>query len=416
MKHAVMFRQQVITNLAKIRNGVPGAVLNFNIAALGYNRNINDYGDGVEDDNELYQELNDGVMAEETFDNLKHELDLAFGGQCESSDDEDDALQDPSHLFSYVEKRFTEDDISDDIAKIIINEPDEMRERKCEACRRRFMLKESFEQHLKECIELKLLKFITENHHLLTIRTARTISAHDYVRRTIFSLKKLVKSLALCYMEVTDVPPNDDVRNMLVKQKIADDATNDKSNYVNSKNNWNNSMELKSITDGGGGVHAKHIRNQLERIVSHSPNRNNGGASTSFTPPSPPPFSPILPLSDSENGITPTPPSTNSLSSLISTISRAARIHQSSPIETIVAQCSPCLESFTSLALFEEHNQRFHNTACSTPSIASDVSSPPPLESNRLEVIRSPVSTVDVLNNDERNTLLERLAGKLNKF
>lgn len=120
----------------------------------------------------------------ETFDDLKHELDLAFGGPCDSSDEDDDgedsgngmgSSNDPAVLFSYTQKRFTEDDILDIGdgcgGKILITEPDEMRERKCDAYRERFMLKESFEQHFKECIELKLLTFITEGYQLVGIRT-----------------------------------------------------------------------------------------------------------------------------------------------------------------------------------------------------------------------------------------------------
>lgn len=412
-----MFRQQIINNIAKIKNGESSAVLNFNIAALGYNRN--NYNDEVDDTdkNELYQEFNDVVLAEETFDNLKHELDVAFGGQCDSSGDESDANEDPSHLFSYVEKRFTEDDISDDIAKIIINEPDEMRERKCEACRRRFMLKESFEQHLKECIELKLLVFITENHQLLVIRKNRTISAHDYVRRTIFSLKKLVKSLALCYKEVTDVlPTSDDVKNLLAKQKTTNDATNDKNINVSKKNNWNNSMDLKILKDGSDIK--RNDQKRLEHIVNtfHCENDRNN----LFTSVTQPPFSPILPLYDATNGIPPVPLSNKKSSSMASISSITNRIHQSSPLETIAAQCGHCLESFNSLALFEDHNRRFHNITHSTPvTVPSNVraDTPPLLELNRIQLIRSPQpSTIDILNNDERNTLLERLAGKSNNF
>lgn len=194
----------------------------------------------------------------DTFDNLKLELEQAFGGECDESDEDED---DPnaSILFNYKEKSFKEDDISNFDSNIIITVPDEMRERKCDSCRQRFMLKESFEQHLKDCIELKFNKFVTEGQHLLTMRKSRTLSANEFVRRMIFALKKMVKSLASCYKEVSDGPPT-----------ISDDKLSKKTNLFDltidtdkSKNSLNNGIQQASSTEGIDR-NSRHLLNLLE--------------------------------------------------------------------------------------------------------------------------------------------------------
>lgn len=412
-----MFRQQILNN-TKNRTTNSAAVLNNNVAASGYNRfNRASEGDQYfnhkqmyDDDNGVDQVPFDGAnMADDTFDDLKHELDLAFGGPCDSADEDDsddgpEAANDASVLFSYTEKRFTEDDISDigrnGDRKFIITVPDEMRERKCDACRKRFMLKESFEQHLKECIELKLLVFITESHQLLTIRKAKSLSAHEFVRRMIFSLKKMIKSLALCYKEVADVP--DDMKNT----KVTDDIRN---NLLSIKDNWNNSNDLDVAV-----LAAEPNKNYLN-LLEGKPNvliKKNQFAKPSLIPPEQPILSPIpiVPDVGNHSNLTAKQPHapSNLLNHLMPAIQQNARIHQSSPIETIVAQCSPCSESFTSLGLFEEHNRQFHNMARNSPSTVSNASSTPP-EFN-FTVIKSSSKSNDILNADERNTLLERLA------
>lgn len=423
MKHAIMFRKQVINNIMFVKNGGQKlSVLNNCTSAAAYNR-----ADGYEkvdydNDNGFGNEIDNVLLAEETFDDLKHELDLAFGGPCDSSDDEDDSdangvgsSNDPAVLFSYTEKRFTEDDILDIGdgcgGKILITEPDEMRERKCDACRKRFMLKESFEQHLKECIELKLLTFIIEGYQLVGIRRSRSLSAHEFVRRNIFSLKKLIKSLALCYKEVTDVTmTNDDINNVLSKNSKLDElVSNNLSNLNSVRENLNNLTESAvdglSIKDSLNLLQGKQNilirKNQIQKTPIPRPmfdsTNDIGSAATN-------------------NGSVQFPASKNLLRQLVPNMQHSARIYHSSPIETMVALCSPCGQSFTSLGLFEEHNRQFHNTTRSTPSIASNGSStstPPELN---LSTLKHSTNSADILNADERNTLLERLASRSIKF
>lgn len=413
MKHAIMFRQQVINNSNFMKNGASHSVLNNNPAAAAYNRGRYFNAEPLDDDVDFDHEIDNALLAEETFDDLKHELDLAFGGPGDSSDDDDDDEgDDPTVLFSYTEKRFTEDDILDVGdqcgGKIFISEPAQIRERKCDACRKRFMLKDTFEQHLKECIELKLLKFITDSYQLLTIRKARSLSAHEFVRRVIFALKKLVKSLAIYYKGVIDVPTPfqpivDDVKNVLLKStKTIDANTNDRYNFVSIKDNWNNATEIANASDGVPNKNSFNLlkgkanilikKNPIERELFVRSDEINKSS-----------FPNAKKSHDSKNFLRHLMPSVQN-----------ARIYQSSPIETIVAQCSPCSESFTSLALFEEHNRQFHNMTRLSPSTISTASSTPP-ELN-VPIIRAASNAADTLNADERNTLLERLASRSIQF
>lgn len=422
MKHAIMFRKQVINNVMFVKNGGKKlSVLNNFTSASAYNRGIDHDGVNGDTDNGFGNEIDNAMLAAETFDDLKHELDLAFGGPYESSDEEEDididgnGQKDPAVLFSYTEKRFTEDDILDlgdgCDGKILITEPDEMRERKCDACRQRFMLKESFEQHLKECIELKLCTFITEGYQLVSIRRLRSLSAHEFVRRNIFALKKLIKSLALCYKEVTDFTiTNDDINNVLSKTSKLDDLmSNNLTKFHSAKDNLNNATDTMddapAIRDSLNFLQGKQNvlirKNQIQKAPIPRPVLE----SISDTDPA---------TISGGNGVPPA--SKNILRQMVPSVQHGTRIYQSSPIEKVAALCSPCGQSFTSLGLFEEHNRQYHNTARSTPSIASNASFPPSPPDLNLSAISFASQSSDILNADERNTLLERLTSRSIKF
>lgn len=459
MKHAVMFRQQIINNTKYISSHPDAAarILNNNLAACNHRFNTMNDPDDSDEQQQMNVDWNNTNFADETFDNLKFELDSAFGGAYESSDeDEDDEDDDPSTnatlLFDYKEKKFEEDDISDlsclksANSKILITIPNEMRERKCDACRKRFMLKETFDQHLKECIELKLLTFITEGYQLLMIRRARTLSANDFVRRVIFSLKKLVKSLTFCYNEIVDVSQQDDKN---VKKSKFSDVAGDiaKVTIGNIKNNLNN-------VDGGDsypnssethfdGEQSRNFLNLLEgkpnvliqknhlnqTMFSNLPTMDGVSPLRDVTPPiissdhsmssnkisfnknrQLPSKRTILNNNSNDNGIS----GKNKLKNYFELDpSNPARVRRATPVETVIAQCSPCSESFTSLQLFEDHNRQYHNIATSSSSTASNSSQSPHMMMMTTPSDRnSPVVKKDALNADERNKLLQLLTIK----
>lgn len=385
LKHAITFRKQVMTNSQWLRQSAhsgsnyPGCMIQpFNMKILAQDQ---------EDPMNDCCAWNDMNLAPEsdTFDNLKLELEQAFGGECDESDEDED--EDPD-LFNYKEKSFKEDDISNFDSNIIITVPDEMRERKCDACRQRFMLKESFEQHLKECIELKFNKFVTEGHQLLTMRKSRTLSANEFVRRMIFALKKMVKSLASCYKEVSDGPST-----------ISDDKLSKKSNLFDStidadqsKNSMNNGIQQSASTEDID-PNSKHLLNLLEgrpNICIQKNvleiNRHNAITNIDYTA-----FQSNIVLDNKKETVNYSkafnehdntynvrqlnqimPPKT----SIGSPLPIRIKQERQPPEATVtIAQCSQCCESFTSLQQFEEHIRDLHNSrSVSSQSPISGVS------------------------------------------
>lgn len=180
---------------------------------------------------EKFYPINETNVNKATYENLKAELDLFFedNNDLDTDDSEDDQSNDVNeynpnrftktdttktaihNFFNYSEKIFEEDDLSD-FNRIEINQPDDYKERKCHACKCRFMLLESFESHMKECIQAKLVSFITDCHQLLIVKRHKAVSTAEFMRRMIFSLKNIVKSLALSYRVITKKQPmNPDV-------------------------------------------------------------------------------------------------------------------------------------------------------------------------------------------------------------
>lgn len=371
LKHAVSFRKQVIHNNRSLRQS---AFSNSNYAS-GFAEPFNMKMLMQDDDDGLNGDWNDMNLAPEsdTFDNLKLEIEQAFGGECDDSDDDEDD-PDASVLFNYKEKSFKEDDISNFDSNIVITIPDEMRERKCDACRQRFMLKESFEQHLKECIELKLNKFVTEGYQLLSMRKSRALSANEFVRRMIFALKKVVKSLASCHKEVTDGPVIDD---KLTKKMNLFDLTVDTVKAKKPLNNGIDPTQLSSIplpsNSSFGGTdetdqNNRHLLNLLEGKPNVCIQKNflESNQATAIDPTE-------IYLSKNRESVNHSKAKDENDSRSFSPKPSTAPMRTKQrrpPIETtvIVAQCSQCCESFSSLQQFEEHIRNFHNSrATSSP-------------------------------------------------
>lgn len=57
------------------------------------------------------------------------------------------------------------------------------------------MFEESYNDHVRDCIQHKLVGFIREAMQLLTLKDSRSISSHEFIRRVIFSIKKSVNTL-----------------------------------------------------------------------------------------------------------------------------------------------------------------------------------------------------------------------------
>lgn len=366
----------------------------------------------------------------ETFGSLQQELAYGFGGECDDSDEDEENDPGASVLFNYKEKSFQEDDILDfdTTSKIIVNVPDEMRERKCDACRKRFMLKDTFEQHLKECIELKLMKFITDGYQLLSMRKSRTLSASEFVRRTIFSLKKTVKLLALCYKEVSDgqaqilTVGDDKLAKKLNLMDIAGDIekfhigpTPKRANNAatNNANNASPSPPMLSLHNGRerGSLNLlegnPHILVQKNNFNGHSAAAAQPRTSTpqNFSFENKHSSTTISASADSTLTGFKVPKNLRPLRNLPSPSSAAApanptRNHRKPADtlqinETVIAQCSPpCSRSFTSLREFEDHVRQDHNASAAKSSDSDAISA----------------------SSDERNKFMQMLASSSIQF
>lgn len=329
---------------------------------------------------------NDMNLAPEsiTFDSLKLEIDQAFGGECDDSDDgeTDDAAGTSTTLFNYKEKSFTEDDITDFVSKsVVITIPDEMRERKCDACKQRFMLKESFDQHLKECIELKLNKFVMEGYQLLSMRKSRALSANEFNRRMIFALKKMVKSLTLCYKEMSEIPSSNADDNKITKKNNLFDSYESsvlpkKPINLDADTNQLSSIQLPNLLSSLEGK--PNVKIQKNRLLE------SGQHGFSFVEPTE--------NSDSQLNIAlNSTPIQNHFKSIDNGNSNGHHefdgrllpdpMHLAKPqpkvkrrhpseLNQVVAQCNvgQCNQSFSSLQQFEEHIRTHHNHKTSQTS------------------------------------------------
>lgn len=451
MKHALLFRKQVIDNTRCVHERFLAAraeppYQSYGGEKLNAKRLLADEMCAPQD---LWNGVNIATAPTEndTFDCLNQEMALTFGGECDDSGDDDDDI-DPgaSLLFNYKEKSFQEDDITDfDIAsKIIVTVPDEMRERKCDACRQRFMLKDTFEQHLKDCIELKLLKFITEGYQLLSMRKSRTLSANEFVRRIIFSLKKTVKSLTLCYKEVAVSSAEDKAtKKMSLIDLVGDIEKLNIGSLKKSLNNGSDSPPSPMLANEADDIHesSRNFLNLLEGKpnVSIQINRINGINHTKTTAQSSPiPHNFSFENRHSSTGIVTgdilgdnkVPASSSPITTEIfygngSTINCAdlenkmfqrpkfnaglAPRNKKEVVllpDTVIAQCSsPCGESFTSSQQFKQHVEQFHADA----THRSNASTPAALQ-------KCTTPTNDTLNTDERNKLLQMLASSSIRF
>lgn len=318
----------------------------------------------------------------ETFDHLKMEIERAFGGECEDSDDDDvdDPSGDPSTtLFNYKEKSFTEDDITDFVSKsVVITIPDEMRERKCDACKQRFMLKESFDLHLKDCIELKLNKFITEGYQLLSMRKSRALSANEFNRRMIFALKKMVKTLTSCYKEVSDGPSTIGGDEKIAKKNNnIFDASGENSYYakkycnVDAEPTDSSAMRLpKLLSSLEGKPNVCIQKNHLLESGRQQPQQHYEHSVIDSPSNLPFPMTNFKPIGSSNGDTDFSQPLLATDDQIVKPTTRIKRRHPSE-LNTVIAQCSQCIQSFSSLQEFEDHIRTSHNSRTSSSSNVS---------------------------------------------
>lgn len=111
-------------------------------------------------------------------------------------------------FFDYKEKTFVEDDITqwDTSEGVEINHPEVFVERKCGFCLHRFMLEDTYEKHLDDCIYRTLIEFIKNANYFMELKAQNAISNLEFVRRIVFSIRKVNQTFCQSYQ-----PPVDDL-------------------------------------------------------------------------------------------------------------------------------------------------------------------------------------------------------------
>lgn len=180
LKHAYNFKMQALRNCALYKQDIklPDETATLAVANWAESKkdpvrsiSIAEDIDRIIKDNNL-EELSDDNMEEESF---------------------------AKSMFTYEQTNFEEDDVLD-LAVFQSNQisfylPETFKERKCSSCRRRFMFEESYNEHIRDCIQHKLVGFIREAIQLMKLKDNRSISSHEFIRRVIFSIKKSVTTL-----------------------------------------------------------------------------------------------------------------------------------------------------------------------------------------------------------------------------
>lgn len=370
LKHAATFRQQVLTNIDDLRfaSGFSGKNVDIvddtsnnaiTIDQFNVYRNTNN--NKHQQNNFNNNSQNGTPINNDTYKDLKEELDLFFCDNnpnfySDSDDDQDgdgllanELLTDGvnsnnnntksdqikaaiNNFFNYTEKTFEEDDIGN-FDNIIINIPDEYRERKCNSCKQRFMLNDSYDTHLKECIQKKLFDFINDSQQLLLIKKHKAISSAEFVRRMIFSLKNIVKSLALSNRTfvVTSSTTNN---NGSVAAIITQQSTSLPLVYQSSPT----SQKINALTP-----------HQQPKIISTKSIANNLLQTNEKIMPKK-----IFQTIEQNVFCSPKHKINKSLTSLSSYQSTAK-------IPNFVAKCPLCMKDFDSLQALEMHNRQRHN-------------------------------------------------------
>uniref|UniRef100_A0A6E8W684 ZAD domain-containing protein n=1 Tax=Anopheles coluzzii TaxID=1518534 RepID=A0A6E8W684_ANOCL len=186
--------------------------------------------------------------------NAEEELDNVFGELDEPTS---------SGLFGYREKEFIEDDVMelDGLQEhgVTFTLPEDYKEKKCFACRKRFMFSETYSQHLTECLLYKLTEAIRALYHIMYLREQSAISAFEFIRRAVFTVRKCYR-LVLSYDgeleedetagEPTDGPMTDDGEPAV---SAIDAKGHDGSPGGFLSRHTYGTIELDSLSDSGSG-------------------------------------------------------------------------------------------------------------------------------------------------------------------
>ncbi|XP_050080613.1 uncharacterized protein LOC126568214 [Anopheles maculipalpis] len=200
LKHAYTFRQQAIDNMASLlaasylSNSLPKAKDPSvdNERVIGRDEIIST------EDGTAYRSVN--LTSATNTRNVtkpptkKPAIMHRFVAKPPNNNVEEELVEPSSGLFGYREKEFIEDDVMelDGLQEhgVSFALPEDYKEKKCFACRKRFMFSETYAQHLTECLLYKLTEAIRSLYHIMYLREQSAISAFEFIRRAVFTVRK----------------------------------------------------------------------------------------------------------------------------------------------------------------------------------------------------------------------------------
>uniref|UniRef100_A0AAG5DTI7 ZAD domain-containing protein n=1 Tax=Anopheles atroparvus TaxID=41427 RepID=A0AAG5DTI7_ANOAO len=192
-------------------------------------------------------------------------------------------IEPSSGLFGYREKEFVEDDVMDldglQEHGITFTLPEDYKEKKCFACRKRFMFTETYSQHLTECLLYKLTESIRSLHHIMFLREQSAISAFEFIRRAVFTIRKCYR-LVLSYdgeldgVDVGEPVATDetDGADLKLSRSRSSSPGEPADRFLPDKRTYGR-IELDSLSDSGSSGSPK--AKALPEVYRFAPSMNN---------------------------------------------------------------------------------------------------------------------------------------------
>uniref|UniRef100_A0A336KHX9 CSON009647 protein n=1 Tax=Culicoides sonorensis TaxID=179676 RepID=A0A336KHX9_CULSO len=304
MKHAYNFKIQAFRNLGlmamkNVNSQQSNASNSISVGAAQDIESLN----RVESVQEIDRLINESIADDQTGDDIPERV------EDENGPDEDEGDKTLTGIFSYAHTSFEEDDITQlevfQSSQISFYLPETFKERKCMSCRRRFMFEDSYNEHIKDCISLKLVTFIKELTQLLYLRENRAVSSHEFIRRVIFSIKKSVQTV---------VEYDEGIKKEIEKLNQKSEAIIQKKSAV---------VDVKEKRKESGTMTPEQFLAKLnvKDVFSQSPSESDNLTNTSNT---------------------------------------------SSPVPNIFMRCPDCSITFNNLSDLEMHNFQYHNSSSAT--------------------------------------------------
>uniref|UniRef100_A0A182NPN6 ZAD domain-containing protein n=1 Tax=Anopheles dirus TaxID=7168 RepID=A0A182NPN6_9DIPT len=283
--------------------------------------------------------------------NAEEEMDALFGESNEPG----------SGLFGYREKEFIEDDVMDldglQEHGVTFTLPEDYKEKKCFACRKRFMFSETYAEHLTECLLYKITEAIRTLYHIMYLREQSSISAFEFIRRAVFTVRKCYR-LVLSYDGEVDEEDGGGVDEPV---EVTDGGTGlDAADFIPTRAyRQRATVELDSVSDSGSSGESPKTK-PLPEMFRYALGMNNSRAHTQAAT-GMPQVPPILRPPDS---FTMPHPNVDIIKNRL-TKTGAEEVNESSANDRYkTIKCKQCEARFFTISHLDEHMIKAHPVRC----------------------------------------------------